>query len=82
MDVRRGGRRFVFSCYGQFWNIPAQVNLDFRFISLLRVVSTTLQVGGAILLPALNRNTVLVVAWGSLLAGLQLIILIWHSGRR
>lgn len=71
-----------FSYYGQFWNILAQVNLDFRFISILRVVSTTLQIGGAILLAAWTRNAILIVAWGSLLAGVQLIALIWHARRR
>jgi O-antigen/teichoic acid export membrane protein len=71
-----------FSYYGQFWNILAQVNLDFRFISILRVVSTTLQIGGAILLAAWTRNAILIVAWGSLLAGVQLIALIWHARSR
>lgn len=76
------GAGLFFSYYGQFWNILAQVNLDFRFISVLRVIATILQIGGGILLAALTRNTVVIIAWGSLLAGVQLIALIWHARRR
>ena len=75
------GFGLFFSYYGQFWNILAQVNLDFRFISILRVTSAILQIGGSILLALLTRNPILMIAWGSLLAGAQLVVLIWHSRR-
>ncbi|MGH8093195.1 MAG: lipopolysaccharide biosynthesis protein [Chthoniobacterales bacterium] len=76
------GVGLFFSYYGQFWNILAQVNLDFPFISILRVVATILQIGGSILIAALTRNPILMIAWGSLLAGVQVIALVWHARRR
>lgn len=76
------GVGLFFSYYGQFWNILAQVNLDFPFISILRVASATLQITGSILIAALTRNPVLMISWGSLLAAAQLVALIWHARRR
>jgi O-antigen/teichoic acid export membrane protein len=70
-----------FSYYGQFWNILAQVHLDFRFISVLRTITALLQIGGGVLIAALTRNPVLIIAWGTLLSILQLGAFIWHAGR-
>ncbi|MEO8352975.1 MAG: oligosaccharide flippase family protein [Chthoniobacteraceae bacterium] len=75
------GFGIFFAYYGQFWNILAQVNLDFRFVSLLRVISSTVQIAGAIVIAALTRNAVLIIAWGALLSAIQLIALIWHARR-
>lgn len=75
------GLGIFFSYYGQFWNILAQVHLDFRFVSILRVLSITAQIGGAILLAALTRNPILIIAWGTLLSAIQLVALIWHARR-
>jgi O-antigen/teichoic acid export membrane protein len=67
------------SYYGQFWNILAQVNLDFSFISILRVIFTTLNIGGGLVLALSTRNVVLIIAWNSLLSVVQLFILVWHA---
>ncbi len=76
------GLGIFFSYYGQFWNILAQVHLDFRFVSILRVLSSTAQIAGAILIAALTRNPVLIICWGTLLSSIQLVALIWHARRR
>lgn len=75
------GVGLFFSYYGQFWNILAQVNLDFRFVSLLRVTASTAQIGGAIVIAALSRNVALIIAWGTILSGFQLVALMWHARR-
>ncbi|HEY1769215.1 MAG TPA: oligosaccharide flippase family protein [Chthoniobacterales bacterium] len=76
------GFGLFFSYYGQFWNILAQVNLDFRFISILRVVASIAQVCGAVAIAGLTRNPILIIAWGSLLAAIQLVALTWHARSR
>ncbi|MBA2434089.1 MAG: oligosaccharide flippase family protein [Chthoniobacterales bacterium] len=75
------GFGLFFAYYGQFWNILAQVNLDFRFVSLLRVISSTVQIAGAIVIAALTRDAVLIIAWGTVLSAIQLFALIWHARR-
>lgn len=76
------GIGLFFSYYGQFWNILAQVNLDFSFISILRMVSATVQIAGSIILAARTRNAVLILAWGTLLSAIQLFVLMWHARQR
>ena len=71
-----------FAFYGQFWNILAQVNLDFKFVGLLRVVLGVLQVGGSVALAWWTRNAFVLVAWATLLSVVQLIILMLHARDR
>jgi O-antigen/teichoic acid export membrane protein len=76
------GPGLFFSFYAQFWNILAQVHLDFRFISLVRVAISFTQVTGSILLAAITRNPPLLVAWASALSVVQLLLLIQHARRK
>ena len=71
-----------FAFYGQFWNILAQVNLDFKFVGLLRVVLGVLQVGVSVALAWWTRNAFVLVAWTTLLSVVQLIILMLHANER
>lgn len=73
------GPGLFFSFYGQFWNILAQVNLDFKFVSLLRVALSVVQVGGSIAIAWWSGNAFFLVTWASGVAAVQLGILIWHS---
>lgn len=73
------GAGMFFAYYSQFWNILAQVNLDFRFISILRVISTPLQIVGGLILAARTHNVVLILCWGSLLSIAQLVALMLHA---
>jgi O-antigen/teichoic acid export membrane protein len=68
-----------FTFYGQFWNILAQVNLDFKFLSLLRVSFSLLQIGGAIILAAWTGNPVTLIVWASVLSVVQLFYLVRHA---
>jgi O-antigen/teichoic acid export membrane protein len=76
------GPGLFFSFYGQFWNILAQVHLDFKFVSLLRVSLNLVQVGGSIVLAAATRNALVLVMWASLLSIVQLGFLMQHARRK
>lgn len=76
------GISLFFSYYGQFWNVLAQVNLDFRFISILRTVASIVQISGALVLAATTRSPVLIIGWNAALAAVQLFALMWHARRR
>jgi O-antigen/teichoic acid export membrane protein len=71
-----------FAFYGQFWNILAQVNLDFKFVGILRVALAVAQIGGSLFLAWSTRNASLLVAWGSFLNVIQLVALIFHARAR
>ncbi len=71
-----------FAFYGQFWNILAQVNLDFKFVSLLRVASSVVQVAISVWLAWWTRNAFLLIALGTLLGFVQLLILMQHARGR
>lgn len=71
-----------FAFYGQFWNILAQVNLDFKFVGLLRVILGVIQVGGSLALAWWTRNVFVLVSWAGLLSVVQLIILMLHAKDR
>jgi O-antigen/teichoic acid export membrane protein len=74
-----GGIALVLAYYNQFWNVLSQVHLDFRFVSLTRVGTTTLQLIPCIILARLTRNPLILIAWTTIVAALQLLIFIFHS---
>ncbi|MFZ3375480.1 MAG: oligosaccharide flippase family protein, partial [Chthoniobacterales bacterium] len=73
------GVGMFFTFYGQFWNILAQVNLDFKFVGLLRVVLSVLQVGGSVILAWWTRSALILVTWGTFLSVVQLVLLMLHA---
>jgi O-antigen/teichoic acid export membrane protein len=76
------GIGMFFAFYGQFWNILAQVNLDFKFVGLLRVILSIVQVAGSLWLAWWTRNASILIAWGSLLSVVQLGALMIHARGR
>ncbi|MCX6896555.1 MAG: oligosaccharide flippase family protein [Verrucomicrobia bacterium] len=74
-----GGVGLWLSYYAQFWNLLAQAHLDYKFISLLRVVISLGQILPAILIARLTANPLLVIAWTSLAGLLQLVVYIVHA---
>ncbi|MEP7015975.1 MAG: oligosaccharide flippase family protein [Verrucomicrobiota bacterium] len=73
------GIGMFFAFYGQFWNILAQVHLDFKFVAVTRVFLSIIQVGGALVIAFWTRNPSALLAWTSLLSIAQLIILMLHA---
>lgn len=77
-----GGLGLFLSYYGTYWLCLSQAHLDFKFISLLRVVMGLLQVVPAIALAYFTKSPLLLVLWGALVAVLQLGIFMWHARRK
>jgi O-antigen/teichoic acid export membrane protein len=76
-----GGLGLFFTYYGQYWLILSQAYLDFKFISLLRVVMTLLQILPAIVLAYFTRNPLFMIMWGAFVSLLQLGVFIHHARR-
>jgi len=76
-----GGVSLFLSYYGQFWNILSQAHLDFKFLSIVRIVISLLQVLPAILLAYTTHNPLVLISWSAFTTGIQLIIYIWHARR-
>ena len=74
-----GGVALVLAYYNQFWNVLSQVHLDFKFISLTRVGTTSLQLIPCIILARLTANPLILIIWTSVVAALQLLIFVFHS---
>lgn len=74
-----GGLSLFLSYYGQFWNILSQAYLDFKFLSIVRIVISLLQILPAILIAHLTGNPVLLILWTAFTAGIQLLVYIWHA---
>ena len=76
-----GGFGLFFSYYSTYWLILSQAFLDFKFISLLRVVMTLLQILPAIGLAFFTKNPLLLVGWSAFISLLQLVVFAWHARR-
>ena len=74
-----GGVGLFLSYYGQFWNILSQAHLDFKFLSLVRIGISLLQVLPAILIAYLTGNPFLLILWSTITSGLQLFVYILHA---
>ena len=74
-----GGVSLFVSYYAQFWNILSQAHLDFKFISLLRVAVSLVQVLPAIVLARMTQNPLILITWSALVGAVQLLVFIWHS---
>ena len=74
-----GGVGLFLSYYAQFWFILSQAHLDFRFLGIVRIVISLLQILPSILLAALTRNPLVLIVWGTATGALQLAIYIWHA---
>jgi len=76
-----GGFGLFLSYYGTYWLILSQAFLDFKFISLLRVAMTLLQIVPSIVLAFFTKNPLLLILWSALISLLQLGIFVWHARR-
>ena len=77
-----GGLSLFLNYYGQFWNILLQAHLDFKFSSILRMVTGVLQIVPAVGLAWATGNPLWVSLWGVLVGLLQLGVLVWYCRRR
>ena len=76
-----GGFSLFFGYYGTYWLILSQAHLDFKFISLVRVIMTLLQILPALVIARFTRSPFWLVVWSALISLLQLVVFAWH-GRR
>jgi O-antigen/teichoic acid export membrane protein len=76
-----GGIGLFLSYYGQFWLILSQAHLDFRFLSLLRIGTSLLQVVPSIFLAWATRNPLILILWTALIAAVQLAIFVGHASK-
>jgi O-antigen/teichoic acid export membrane protein len=77
-----GGFGLFFGYYGTYWLILSQAHLDFKFIGLVRVVMTLLQILPALALAYYTHNPLWLVVWGAFTSLLQLVVFVWHARRR
>lgn len=76
-----GGFGLFLAYYGTYWMILSQAFLDFKFISLLRAVTTLVQILPAIVLAFFTKNPLLLLWWSVLVSLLQLGVFVWHARR-
>jgi O-antigen/teichoic acid export membrane protein len=74
-----GGIGLFLSYYGQFWLILSQAHLDFKFLSLLRIGTSLLQIVPSIILAWATRNPLILIFWTAVIAALQLAIFVVHA---
>lgn len=74
-----GGVGLFLSYYGQFWLILSQAHLDFKFLSLLRIGTSLLQIIPSIVLAWATRNPLILIFWTAVIAGVQLAIFVGHA---
>lgn len=74
-----GAAGLFLSYYGQFWLILSQAHLDFKFLSLLRIATSLLQIIPSIVLAWATRNPLVLILWAVVISVLQLAIFVWHS---
>lgn len=74
-----GGASLFLSYYLVFWNVLSQAYLDFKFISLVRVGATLLQIIPAIILARLTGNPFVLIVWTVSVAIVELIVFVVHS---
>ena len=74
-----GGIGLFFSFYSQFWLILSQTYLDFKFLGVLRTAMGLLQVIPAIVLAWATGNPLVLIAWSTATAALQLGIFVLHG---
>jgi O-antigen/teichoic acid export membrane protein len=74
-----GGIGLFFSYYGQFWLILSQAHLDFKFLSLLRIGTSLLQIVPSIALAWAMRSPLLLIIWTALVALLQVLVFVGHA---
>ncbi|MGO8837763.1 MAG: oligosaccharide flippase family protein [Limisphaerales bacterium] len=76
-----GGFGLFSGYYGTYWMILSQAFLDFKFISLLRVAMTLLQILPSIALAFFTKNPLLLLWWSAIVSLVQLGVFVWHARR-
>ena len=76
-----GGFSLFLSYYGQFWNILSQAYLDFKFLGVLRTISSLLQVIPALALAYFGGNPLLLISWSAFIALAQLVVFMVYARR-
>ena len=74
-----GGVGLFLSYYGQFWLILSQAHLDFKFLSLLRIATSALQIVPSIILARATRSPLVLILWATAISALQLAIFVGHA---
>lgn len=76
-----GGLGLFFNYYGQMWNILAQANLDFRYLSIVRTLFSLGSAIASLLIALIYPNVATIVAMTSLLAVGQFALLYFRGNR-
>ena len=74
-----GGCGLFFSYYGQMWHVLAQTYLDFKFLSILRTVTSLLTALGTVAVALWTQNVVAIIFFG-FAVGLVQFGALWHRG--
>jgi O-antigen/teichoic acid export membrane protein len=77
-----GGLSLFLSFYGQFWNILSQAHLDYKFLGVVRTSLALVQLTFALMLAYWTRNPMVLILWGSVTVGLQLMIYVVRARKR
>jgi O-antigen/teichoic acid export membrane protein len=79
--VSVAGMDLFFSYYSQCWNVLAQAHLDFKFIGILRTITSLLKSLPMIVLAYLTGNPLALFSWGAMISLLELCIFMVHARR-
>lgn len=74
-----GGCGLFFSYYGQMWHMLAQTYLDFKFLSLLRTVTSLVTTLGTVVVALWTKNVAAIVFFGLAIGIIQFGVL-WNRG--
>ncbi len=74
-----GGVSIFLAYYNLLWNILSQAQLDFKFLSLVRIGITVLGIVPSLILAKLTGNPVILILWSIAVAVVQLAVFIIHA---
>ncbi len=77
-----GGAGLFLNFYAQFWLILSQTHFDFKFLAILRTAISLLGLLPSVALAWWTGNPLLLIAWGTAVAALQLGVFLWHARRQ
>jgi len=77
-----GGLSLFLNSYGLLWNILSQAHLDFKFVSILRIGVSLIQVIPSVGIAWATGNPLWIGLWSVFVGVLQLMVFVWHAGHR
>lgn len=74
-----GGVSIFLAYYNLLWNVLSQAQLDFKFLSLVRIGITVLGIVPSLIIARITGSPLMLILWGISVAVVQLVIFVVHA---